>query len=76
MGVTVGTSDYARIAVTAPFILGRLLLVQRASSSRSRLLRRITDAYVIRLVKRRLATYGKPEYTSDAADYTPAGNGA
>ena len=34
-------------------------------------LRDITDAYVIGLLKLRLATYGKPEFTSDAAHYTP-----
>jgi len=36
------------------------------------MLRDITDAYVIGLLKLRLATYGKPEFTSDAAHYTPA----
>ncbi|MGB5797861.1 MAG: DUF2236 domain-containing protein [Mycolicibacter algericus] len=70
-GVSVGPADYLRIGVTAPFILGRLLAVRRAS--RIPALRRITDDYVVRLVKRRLKTYGKPEFTSDARDYTPAG---
>ena len=71
MGVAIGAGDYARIAATAPFLAGRLLLVQRAA--RSRVLRDATDAYLIRLLKRRLAGYGKPEFTSDAADYTPTG---
>ncbi|OHV06391.1 oxygenase MpaB family protein [Mycobacterium talmoniae] len=70
-GVSIGLADYLRIGLTAPFILGRLLLVRRAS--RIPALRRITDDYVVRLVKRRLETYGKPEFTSDARDYTPAG---
>lgn len=74
MGVTVSTGDYARIAVTAPFLLGRLLLVQRASRTPG--LRRITDAYVIRLLKKRLVTYGNAEFTSDAAEYTPSGRAA
>ncbi|MEZ0366909.1 oxygenase MpaB family protein [Mycobacterium sp. pUA109] len=71
MGVSIGLADYLRIGLTAPFILGRFLLVRRAS--RIPALRQITDRYVIRLVKRRLTTYGKPEFTSDAGDYTPAG---
>lgn len=74
MGVTVGAADYARIAVTAPFLLLRLLVMQRASRTPG--LRRITDAYVIRLLKRRLETYGKPEFTSDVDQYTPSGKAA
>jgi hypothetical protein len=35
------------------------------------MLRDITDLYVIGLLKLRLATYGKPEFTSDAAHYIP-----
>ena len=74
MGVTLGAGDYARIALTAPFVLGRVLVVQRAARIPG--VRRITDAYLIRLLKRRLETYGTAEYTSDAADYTPAGQAA
>ncbi|WP_024441375.1 MULTISPECIES: oxygenase MpaB family protein [unclassified Mycobacterium] len=70
-GVPIGLADYLRIAVTAPFIIGRLLVVRRAN--RIPALRQITDDYLVRLVKRRLKTYGKPEFTSDAKDYTPAG---
>ncbi|WP_409436019.1 DUF2236 domain-containing protein [Mycobacterium sp. SMC-14] len=70
-GVSIGLADYLRIGVTAPFIVGRLLVVRRAS--RIPALRQLTDDYLVRLVKRRLTTYGKPEFTSDASDYTPAG---
>jgi len=69
MGVSLGSMDLVRVALTTPFIIGRFTAVQRAS--RIPVLRDITDAYVIGLLKLRLATYGKPEFTSDAAHYTP-----
>jgi hypothetical protein len=69
MGVSLGPTDLVRIALTAPFILGRFNVVTQAS--RIPVLRDITDAYVIGLLKLRLATYGKPEFTTDAAHYTP-----
>ena len=70
MGVSLGPTDLVRIALTTPFIIGRLTAVTHAS--RIPVLRDITDAYVIGLLKLRLATYGKPEFTTDAAHYTPA----
>jgi hypothetical protein len=70
MGVSLEPTDLLRIALTTPFIIGRFTAVSRAS--RIPVLRDITDAYVIGLLKLRLATYGKPEFTSDAAHYTPA----
>jgi ER-bound oxygenase mpaB/B'/Rubber oxygenase, catalytic domain len=69
MGVSLGSMDLMRVALTAPFIIGRFTAVSHAS--RIPMLRDITDAYVIGLLKLRLATYGKPEFTSDAAHYTP-----
>ncbi|OBA59703.1 hypothetical protein A5647_16105 [Mycobacterium sp. 1100029.7] len=69
MGVSMGTMDLMRVALTMPFIIGRFNAVSQAS--RIPLLRDITDAYVIGLLKLRLATYGKPEFTTDAAHYTP-----
>lgn len=74
MGVTIGAGDYARIALTAPFVLGRLLVVQRAARTPG--LRRITNAYTLRLLKRRLASYGTAEFTSDVDQYTPSGKAA
>lgn len=71
MGVSLDPTDLVRIALTAPFIFGRFSAVTQAS--RVPVLRDITDAYVIGLIKLRLATYGKPEFTTDAAHYTPAG---
>jgi hypothetical protein len=70
MGVSLEPMDLMRIALTAPFIIGRFTAVSHAS--RIPVLRNITDAYVIGLLKLRLATYGKPEFTTDAAHYTPA----
>ncbi len=69
MGVSLGPTDLVRVALTAPFIIGRFNAVSHAS--RIPVLRDITDAYVIGLLKLRLATYGKPEFTTDAAHYTP-----
>ncbi|OBG76629.1 hypothetical protein A9X03_11590 [Mycobacterium sp. E1715] len=69
MGVSMGPTDLVRVALTAPFIIGRFTAVSHAS--RVPVLRDITDAYVIGLLKLRLATYGKPEFTSDAEHYTP-----
>ncbi|CAM2799484.1 hypothetical protein [Mycobacterium simiae] len=42
-----------------------------SQASRVPVLRDLTDAYVIGLLKLRLATNGKPESTSDAAYYPP-----
>ncbi|BBX57489.1 hypothetical protein TM48_01935 [Mycobacterium shottsii] len=69
VGVTLGPEDLLRVALTAPFIIGRFTAVSHAS--RIPVLRDITDAYVIGLLKLRLATYGRPEFTTDAAHYTP-----
>jgi hypothetical protein len=70
MGVSMGPTDLLRVALTAPFIIGRFNAVSQAS--RIPVLADITDAYVIGLLKLRLATYGKPEFTTDATHYTPA----
>lgn len=69
MGVSIGVADRIRIALTGPFIAGRFVAVQRASNIPA--LRQLVDRYVIRLLKLRLKTYGKPEFTSDSAHYTP-----
>jgi hypothetical protein len=69
MSVQFGVGDVARIAVTAPFIIGRMVAVTAASRIPG--LGAITDAYAIRVLKGRLATYGKPEFATDAAAYPP-----
>ena len=68
-GVEVGLGDKLRVAATTPFVMGRFLAVNAAS--RVPLLRDAVDRYAIRVVKRRLASYGKPEFTTDATTYTP-----
>lgn len=74
MGIDFGPADIARIAATAPFLVGRFLAVRAAG--RVPALRKAVDAYVIRVAKRRLATYGKPQFTTDAETYTPVGGRA
>jgi hypothetical protein len=69
MGVPFGLGDVVRIGATGPFIIGRMVAVSAASRIPG--LRGITDAYAIRVLKRRLATYGKPEFTTDSETYTP-----
>lgn len=69
MGVSLGSTDLLRVALTAPFIIGRFTAVSHAS--RIPVLKDVTDAYVVALLKLRLATYGKPEFTTDATHYTP-----
>ena len=67
MGVPFGITDVAKIAVTAPFIIGRMVAVTTAS--RVPILRDVADSYAVRMLKKRLATYGQPEFTTDAANY-------
>ncbi|MGW5381063.1 oxygenase MpaB family protein [Nocardia sp. NPDC003963] len=69
MGVHLGAADIARIAATAPFIVGRLLIVARAH--RVWWLRPAVDRYLTGSVERRLADYGNPEFVSDVRTYTP-----
>ncbi len=69
MGVSFGVGDVVRIGVTAPFVIGRMVAVTAASRVPG--LRGLTDNYAIRVLRRRLATYGKPEFATDAGTYTP-----
>ncbi|CAM2827499.1 oxygenase MpaB family protein [Skermania piniformis] len=72
MGVHTGPADYARVAVTAPFIVGRVLAVGLAV--RNRRLRPLVDRYLDRTIARRLVGYGKPEYRTDAGSYAELGS--
>ena len=69
MGVSFGLGDIVRIGATAPFVIGRMAAVTAASRVPG--LRGITDNYAVRVLKRRLKTYGSPEFTTDAETYTP-----
>jgi hypothetical protein len=70
MGVTLSRADVVRVAVTSPYIVGRFALATAAS--RRPVLRGVVDAYVTRLLRKRLATWGNPEYTTDARHYEKA----
>lgn len=70
IGITFSVGDVVRLAVTAPFLVGRFVAVMYASQRPA--LRRACDAYTLRVLKKRLATYGVPEYTTDASHYPAA----
>ncbi|HEY5708704.1 MAG TPA: oxygenase MpaB family protein [Solirubrobacterales bacterium] len=70
MGVSLSPGDVVRIAATAPFVIGRFLLV-RAADDHVKPLRDTVDAFTIGVLKRRLATYGNPEFTTDGEKYAP-----
>lgn len=67
MGVRIEPADLLRAAATAPFILGRFFAVIRASKIPAIADR--VDARTIRMVKRRLTTYGRPSFTTDPDAY-------
>ncbi|MFE3258223.1 hypothetical protein ACFXPS_23050 [Nocardia sp. NPDC059091] len=67
MSVTLTPADIARVALTAPFITLRFLLMSAVSTRPT--LRRAADAYTTRIVEKRLATYGHAEYTTDSHTY-------
>ncbi|HWB67941.1 MAG TPA: oxygenase MpaB family protein [Mycobacteriales bacterium] len=70
MGVRLRLRDVALVGLTAPFILGRNAAVLRASKLPA--LRGLCDRYAIRVLRKRLATYGTPEFTTDAVHYPTA----
>ena len=69
MGLTFEPADAVRLAFTAPFIVGRFLALSAAAHNR--FLRGPADRYLVQTVKKRLATYGRPEFKTDAETYTP-----
>lgn len=68
MGVDIDAADFLRVGVTAPFILGRFFGVGAANKTP---LAPLVDLYLIQMIKLRLATYGNPEFRTDAAEYSP-----
>ncbi|WP_068268750.1 oxygenase MpaB family protein [Aldersonia kunmingensis] len=70
MGVHLTNTDVAKVAATAPFILGRFALVEGAS--RVPVIQNPVDDYTIRMIHKRLKTYGNPEFTTDAKTYARA----
>ncbi|MFE3189715.1 DUF2236 domain-containing protein [Nocardia sp. NPDC059240] len=69
MSVHLRPADAARVAATAPFILARFVSMTVAGQLPA--LRNTVDTRTIRVIGKRLATYGSAEYTTDAATYTP-----
>jgi hypothetical protein len=67
MGVSFGAGDAARVALVAPWLVGRVATAQAANGVP--ILRPLADAYVTRKIERRLARYGKAAFTTDAATY-------
>jgi hypothetical protein len=70
MGVAMGIDDYARVAAFAPLVFGSYFTAM--STSRLPLAGAITDKLVVEVLKLRLASYGKPEFTTDASSYRRA----
>ncbi len=70
MGVHLTPADTAKVAVTAPFILGRAKAVQLLDGVGP--LRPAVDAYVTWALRQRLRSYGHPEFRTDAGSYTHA----
>lgn len=69
MGVDLGATDLATVALTAPLVFGTAF--GAIAASRLPLAGRVTDAVVTEVLKLRLASYGTPEFTSDARQYKP-----
>ena len=67
MGVHLTAADMAKVAVAAPFVMGRAKAVQRLH--RVAPLRPVLDTYVTWLLRQRLRSYGHPEFRTDAATY-------
>lgn len=63
MGVDLALLDRALVTATAPFVLGRYVLVTRACSGR---FHAPFDAYTLRVLRKRLATYGVDEAMTEA----------
>jgi len=69
LGVAMGVEDYACIALFAPLVFGSFWTASTAS--KLPIVGGLTDMVVTEVLKQRLASYGKPEFTTDASRYTP-----
>jgi len=67
MGVHLSPVDTVRVAVAAPFVVGRLKAVQLLDGVAP--LRPVVDTYVTWLLRHRLRSYGHPEFRTDATTY-------
>jgi hypothetical protein len=69
MGVEMGLEDHALVVLFAPLVFGSFLTAR--TTSRLPIAGAVTDRIVTELLKLRLVSYGKPEFTTDASTYTP-----
>lgn len=70
MGVHLSALDTAKVAVAAPFVIGRAKAVQMLDGVTP--LRSVVDTYITWLLRQRLRSYGHPEFRTDAATYRHA----
>jgi hypothetical protein len=70
MGVHLSPIDTAKVAVAAPFVIGRAKAVQLLDGVPP--LRPIVDTYVTWLLRQRLRSYGHAEFRTDADTYRHA----
>lgn len=66
-GAPVGVGDLVRVGLTGPFVMGRFLAMAVASTRPS--LRASVDRYSVRVLKKRLTSYGRPEYTTHGSTH-------
>jgi len=69
LGVAMGLEDHAIVALFAPLVFGSFWAAN--TTSRLPIVGAITDRVVTEVLKQRLVSYGKPEFTTDASKYTP-----
>jgi hypothetical protein len=69
LGVAMGLEDYACVALFAPLVFGSFWAA--STTSRLPIVGALTDRVVTEVLKQRLASYGMPEFTTDASKYTP-----
>src|SRR3954466_518428 len=69
LGVAMGPEDHALVALFAPLVFGSFLTAR--TTSRLPIVGALTDRVVTEVLKQRLASYGKPEFTTDSSKYTP-----
>src|SRR3954464_13054537 len=69
LGVAMGIEDHALVALFAPLVFGSFWAANTAS--KLPIVGALTDRVVTEVLKQRLASYGKPQFTTDASKYTP-----
>ena len=67
MGLQMGVDDYVRVGLFAPLVFGSFFTAM--NTSRLPIAGAVTDRLVTEVLKLRLASYGTPEFTTDAKSY-------